>query len=302
MTARVASATVRRVTRRRWPSLLAALVVAAGCAGKKVPPPPETIWGEADVAFQDEAYEYAVDRYKQLLDQYPFDPRAEQAELRIAESYYKAKRYPEAIAAFGDFERMHPTSPNLAAVEYQLGMSYLAQGSTSDRDQQPQTNAITHFRNVVDRFPQSGWAEKARLRLRECRESLAQHEAGIARYYLRHGNLRAAEARLRGLLADYPQTDASAELLYRFAGFYWERDEPEGATLALAVLAYHHPEGKLGREARERLASDGVTPPAQDPLPELVARIDKMEADAARREIPRPVSAYPEIGGVNAEN
>ena len=61
-------------------------------------------------------------------------------------------------------------------------MSYLAQSSTSDRDPAPHTSALAYFRNVIDRFPTSPWAERSQLRLRECRESLAKHDAGIALY------------------------------------------------------------------------------------------------------------------------
>jgi hypothetical protein len=35
----------------------------------------------------------------------------------------------------------------------------------------------------------------------------------------------------------------------------------------------------------------------QDPLGLLIARIDRMAADAARQNVPKAVSAYPEIGG-----
>jgi outer membrane protein assembly factor BamD len=283
-----------------WAGALAvALVVLGGCAGKKPVVPPEQLWSEADTAFNDEAYDYAVDKYKALLDQHPFDPRAEEAELKIAQSYYLARRYPEAIAAFADFERMHPTSPNLAQVEYQLGMSYLAQASTADRDQQAHTNALTYFRNLIDRFPQTTWAEKARLRMRECREALAKHESDIARYYLRRGNLRAAEARLRGLLTDYPDTDATAEALHDFAIGYAKRDEPEGANLALATLVRYHPDGPLGREAKEQLVGKSVNLDGQDPLPVLVGLIDRMRETPERQNVPRTVSAYPEIGGTS---
>src|SRR5439155_940494 len=131
------------------PTVLAAAQVPAGCAGKKPIIPPAKLWGEAEEAFNIDAYELAVDRYKKLLDQHPFDQHAEEAELKIALSYYKAQRWAEAIAAFGDFERMHPTSAELPAVEYHLGMAYLAQASTSDRDQQSHANALTYFRNLI---------------------------------------------------------------------------------------------------------------------------------------------------------
>jgi outer membrane protein assembly factor BamD len=280
---------------RRLGALAIALVVIA-CSAKKPIVPPEKLWSEGEEAFHDEAWELAVERYKALLDQHPFDARAEEAELKIAQSHYNAGRYAEAIAAFGDFERMHPTSPELPAVEYTLGMAYLAQASTTDRDQQAHTNALTYFRNLIDRFPASPWADKARLRVLECREALAKHEASIAAYYLKMKNLRAAEARLRGLLVEYPETDATAESLYAFAQAYAARDEGEGATLALATLARHHPDGPLGREAQKRLTDANVSVDGDDPLQLLVGRLDRMREQADRKKLPTTVSAYPDIG------
>jgi outer membrane protein assembly factor BamD len=285
--------------RGRWVGALVVALVAVACSGKKPVVPPEKLWSEGDKAFSDEAYEYAVDRYKALLDQHPFDPRAEEAELRIAQSYYLSHRYAEAIAAFGDFERMHPTSPSLPLVEYHLGMSYLAQASTSDRDQQAHTNALTYFRNLIDRFPQSAYADKARLRMRECREALAKHESDVARYYLRQGNLKAAEARLRGLLTEYPESEATAQALHDFAVAYTKREETEVANLALATLVRYHPDGPLGRDAKEQLTSGAAALDGQDPLPLLVGRIDRMREQADRQNVPRTVSAYPEIGGAS---
>jgi outer membrane protein assembly factor BamD len=276
--------------------VVTALTLALGCATKKPIIPPDKLWTEANEAFGDEAYEIAVDRYKTLLDQHPFDPNAEEAELKIAQAYYLSRRYPEAIAAFGDFERMHPTSPHLALVEYHLGMAYLAQVSTADRDQQHTGEAYTYFRNLIDRFPNSEWAEKSRLRVRECRESLATHDADIAAYYLRHRNLRAAEARLRGLLSDYVDTDATARALYAFAREYTRREEGDGATLALATLLRNHPDGPLAADARAQLGDRGGED-GEDPRTLLIARIDRMSSEGERQKVPDTVSAYPSIGG-----
>ena len=288
------SPTLRAAMRSRCLLALAVLLAVVACSTKKPLIPPEKLWTEGNNAFHDEAYEIAIQRYKMLLDQHPFDANAEEAELRIAQSYYLAGRHAEAIAAFGDFERMHPTSESLPLVEYHLGLSYLSQATTSDRDQQAHSNALLYFRNIIDRFPGSPWAEKARLRLTECREALAGHEAGITGYYLRQGNLLAAEARLRALLVDYPETEATAQTLYRFAQLYAGRNEAEGATLALATLARHHPDGPLGREARERLASEPAALDGPDPLPLLIDRIEQMRERADRQKLPKTVSAYPD--------
>src|SRR5262249_40106349 len=193
----------------------ALLVVAfcVACGHKKPALPSGQLWAEGNQAMQDEAWQLATERYKALLEQYPFDPNSEEAELKIAEAYFNSQRYAEAIAAYGDFERMHPTSDNLAEIEYRRGMAYLAQHRSSDRDQQSIKNALDSFHNIVDRYPGPRWAARAQLRVRECREEMAEHDADIATFYLHRGSLRAAESRLRGLLTDYPDTDATAQAL-----------------------------------------------------------------------------------------
>src|SRR5215471_8776817 len=230
--------------------LVALLCASCGWLGARKRPsvPSDKLWSEGNQAMQDEAWDLAIQDYKALLEQYPFDPNAEEAEVDIAEAYFNAARYPEAIAAFGDFERMHPTSDNLAQIEYRRGMAYLAQHRSSDRDQLAMKNALESFRNIADRYPGTPWATRAELRIRECREELAEHDAGIAKFYLQRGSLRA-------LLTDYPETQATAQALDRFAKVYAARDEPEEANLALATLARYHPDSQLGRDAREQLKS-----------------------------------------------
>jgi len=275
---------------------LMALVVPlalGACAGKRQITPAETLWTEANEALGDEAWDLAIERYKALLDQHPFDPHAEEAEFRIARAYYLAQKFPEAIAAFENFERMHPTSANLAEVEYHRGLSYALQHGTADRDQRFASSALTSFRNVIDRFPGTPWAHRAELRIRECRESLARHEGVVASFYLDRESLRAAEARLAMLLHDYPETDAAVTMLEDFALTWRERGEPEAAKLAVQTLRYHHPDAPEAARAAAELGIDVPEAPT-DPLPELLAWIATASTTKERLEVPRSVSAFPD--------
>lgn len=273
-------------------ALLVAVLAMTACSSKRPIIPADKLWAEANQAFDDEAWQVAIERYKALLDQHPFDPNAEEAELRIARAYYLAQEFPEAIGAFENFERMHPTSPNLAEVEYHRGMSHALQHGPADRDQRYASQALTSFRNVIDRFPGTPWAEKAELRIRECRESLARHEGVVAEYYLERDSLRAAEARLAMLLQDYPETDAAASMLDDFARAWRRRGERQAATLALQTLVYHHPKSPEGVQARSRLGDDAQA--SADPMPELLAWIRRASTTKERRDVPRSVSAFPD--------
>jgi len=215
---------------------LALLVLVAAC-GSKARLSADEYYKQASEAFTKKNYEAAVTHYKDLLDQYPFDDHAEEAELRIAHSHYKNKHYPEAIAAFNDFQRMHPMSPELPKVYYLLGKSYMDQMTTTDRDQGASENAHGWFRVVSDRYPESPYAEKARRKLAECRNALAEHELYIATYYFKRKNPRAGENRVKGILENYSDTPVATRALEQLADAYARAGDHEHERLARAALA-----------------------------------------------------------------
>jgi hypothetical protein len=135
--------------------------------------------------------------------------------------------------------------------------------------------------------------------MRECREALARHEAQVATYYLEKDSMRAAESRLRGLLAQYPETDAAAETLYAFGRAYEAREDSDAAKLAFATIVRHHPDGPWARSAREELGADGASAGAADPLPAFVGFLDAASKRPDRLVVPRAVSAYPDTGNAS---
>jgi outer membrane protein assembly factor BamD len=191
-------------------ALLAAALLAAGCS-KPTPivPPADDLYKSANDSFEQKNWELAIRDLKTLLENYPLDTRAEEAEIKIAEAHYHDKEYAEAIAAYSDFQRMHPTSPRQAEVEYTIGICYMEQMKTIDRDLSAATNAAARFESVMLRFPTSEFAEKARDKLKLCREHLAAREFYIAEYYRKHGSERASRTRLEGLIATYPETESA---------------------------------------------------------------------------------------------
>ena len=221
--------------RRVAPALALVALGTAACA----PTPKlsaDQYYTEGKNAFGDKNYEGAIRNYKDLLDQYPFDPHAEEAELTIAESHYKKGHYQEAIAAFNDFQRMHPMSPTLPKVYYLLGKSFDKQMTTIDRDQQAADNAQGWYRVVVDRYPESEYAPKARRRMAVCRESMAQHDRYVANFYFRQNNMRAGENRVKSILEKFPDTVAATAALADLAQAYEKRGDTAAAEKVRAAV------------------------------------------------------------------
>ncbi len=172
---------------------------------------------EANREFERRNFFTASTLYDELLEQYPFSEVAELARLRVAHAYYLNGKYEKAIAAFGDFERLHPTSPRIPFVEYTIGMCYLEQIESRDRDQSAAENALRQFQRVVQRYPNSVYGRLASFRLAQVQQHLADHELFVGDYYAKSGKPKAAAARYRYILEHYPDTDAARTARERLA-------------------------------------------------------------------------------------
>ncbi|MBI4514682.1 MAG: outer membrane protein assembly factor BamD [Deltaproteobacteria bacterium] len=268
----------------KWHAPLAVALIAAtalmGCGAKKRLSADE-YFSKATKDFEDGSYQLAIEQYREMLDQYPFTEHGEEAELKIAHGHYLGGNLAEALAAFTDFQRRHPTSPQLAFVGYVLGQCYKQQMGTIDRDQTASQNAHNYFATVAQQYPSSPFAQLAREQLADCRARLAGHELYIADFYAQRDNRRAAEMRLLALVSRYNDTDISADALSQLARIYRKQNDSERALLADAALAQRFPHSKPASGARRRIARSGKQEVlnGDDPMPRLLAGLPRTTAD-----------------------
>jgi outer membrane protein assembly factor BamD len=233
---------------------------------------------QANEAFTRENFATATDQYRELLDQYPLNPYAEEAQLKIAYSYYLDKKYTEAVAAFSDFERAYPTSVHLPFVEYYRGMCYLEQMRSIDRDQSVTEKAYDFFRAVIDRYPESSFASLAEEKIKICREAMAENELYIADFNAKNANLLAAKARLRTIVEEYPETEATTAALARLETVLAQEGKPELAELAAKALAARRSATPPTEQtAIASLEPDDLPAPGVDPLLLLITELKKLE-------------------------
>jgi outer membrane protein assembly factor BamD len=262
-----------------------------GCSSVVKRPSAREYYDTAEKAYSDEDYDIATDNFRELLDQYPLNPYAEESQLKIAYSYYLDEEYVAAIASFSDFERAYPTSPHLPFVEYYRGMSYLEQMRSIDRDQSVTHNAYTHFQIVLNRYPDSTFALLAEEKSRVCRESIASNELMIGQYYRTLSHLFASRVRLRSVIEKYPETDATTEALASLEDVLIQEGEPELAALAAKAYAFrttNEPSQEqiaqleqvaaLAEENQSLTDLMGLPEPSVDPLLQLVTELRKEEA------------------------
>jgi len=190
-------------------------------------------------------YEEAIQAWQKLRDTYYSPETNTLAEIKIAETYYKAKKYTEPAAAYEDFLKNHPNHERVPLMMFELGMCYYEQILSADRDQTATHNALVTFTNLQNRFPDFTGAETLKGLIEVCRNRLAEHEAYVGDFYLRYGHPDAAVFRLKQTLVAYPDYRQVDRVYYLLAKAYIETGNKPQAAATLETLVREHPESQF---------------------------------------------------------
>jgi len=222
--------------RANWRAMFGAVLLAGGCVmlsacGLLADPPDETagwsankLYSEAKEALDGGDFPRAVKLYEKLESRYPFGRYAQQAQIDTAYANYKDGETAAALAAVDRFIQLHPNHPDIDYAYYLKGLinfndnlGWLGRFSgqdLSERDPKAARAAYDAFSTLVTKYPESKYAEDAKLRMQYIVNSLAQHEVHAAQYYYKRGAYLAAVNRAQQSLKDYDGAPANEEALY----------------------------------------------------------------------------------------
>ena len=209
-------------------SALGLALLLAGCSttteDKTVSWSPNKIHSEAKDEMSSGAYDKAIPLLEKLEGRAAGTPLAQQAQLEKAYAQYKSNEQAQAIATLDRFIKLNPASPAVDYALYLKGLvsfndnlgilSALGRQDLSERDQKAAKDSFESFRELTTRFPESRYAQDARLRMTYIVNSLAQYEVHVARYYFERSAYVAAISRAQSALADYQAVPATEEALY----------------------------------------------------------------------------------------
>lgn len=247
------------------------LFVISACATRKLPNG-ENYYAQATKEYNSHFYQPAISDYQKLIDEYPFSPYAEEAELNIGLAYYKQHDYAEAVGALTDFQRMHPTSKHLDVASYYLAMAHYVQMGRPDQDQTHTELALKQFQSIEQRFPESDFAALAHEQVEICREMLARHEYLIGDFYYGRANYKASESRMAELMALYPDTPIAPEALYHLARTLQKQGKKYSAAQAYTALENSYPHTRYASIAANELKTlHQSVDPEEDPLKLVLA-------------------------------
>ncbi len=238
-------------------------ILLGGCLWKKKglkekETTPAALYKKGLALYNKKKHSMALEVFNELKGNFPGeDPYYTWAELKVADCYFFQKEYQEAISHYEEFKKFHPFHEDIPYVMLQIGLSHFNQMLSTDRDQGATRNALSNFEFLIANYPPSIFTEKAREKVKLCKERLATKELYIAKFYYKKKKYEGAKARLEGIVKLYPNVDILDETLFYLGRSHLEIGERDAARRVFMELIENYPDSSFSDEAKDILR-DGL--------------------------------------------
>jgi outer membrane protein assembly factor BamD len=215
-----------------------------------------------------------------MINTYPDSEYLAKAKLAIADSYYQQggiSGLTQSEAEYRDFETFFPTAPEAPMAQYRIGMAHFRMMAKADRDQTEARLAEVELKEFLVKYPEDPLTIRAKSRLREAQEVLAEGEFETASFYLTRGAYRAARGRYREIIEKYPNFSDGDQALFGMAQCLEHLKIPKESIPYYSRLLREFPLSPHVDEAKARLVAMGQ--PVPKPTKATLARA---QADASR--------------------
>lgn len=239
--------------------VLAVLSASTGCAlfdreDRAVDPASNArqLYEKAQRALETGNFRTAISNYETLTAVYPFSEYSKQAQLDLMYAYWQNNE-PESAESIADqFMLENPTHPRVDYAMYIKGLAWFPEKRNPvdslfrvDLTKRPPgelTRSFNAFSQMLQRYPDSPYAEDARQRMVYLRNRLAAYEIHVADYYIRRSAYVAAANRARYVVQNYQETPSVVDALQIMLRAYRELGLSELAEDTLRVLAENYPD------------------------------------------------------------
>ena len=92
-------------------------------------------------------------KFEDLDRDHPYSPEARRAIVMAAYAYYKAGKYPEAIASAQRYTTLHPGTKDAALAHHIIASANFDEIRDPSRDQTATRKALAELKTLVQRYP-----------------------------------------------------------------------------------------------------------------------------------------------------
>jgi outer membrane assembly lipoprotein YfiO len=245
------------MTSRSLCSLL--LLVAAAChppSGKpSTAPAPEAVKLSATTYQVDSMWNRAVKNFRggnfrgasqdfqrALLEFFPGDPRIPEAHFFLGESYFGSGSQLQAVREFRRVSDEFPNNPLAPDALDRAGDAYADLWRKPALDPTYGRSAVATYTELLNRYPESAAAAKARVSLAALSDKFAWKEWETAEFYIKLKQIDSGILYLKSLVATYPNSPAAQEALVRLVTIYQALGYAQDASEMCGALRQYHPD------------------------------------------------------------
>ena len=215
--------------------------------------PVDALYNTANDSLENSDYAAAVKAYQRLIARFPSGPYNEQAQLDLTYAQYKNNQLDDAYSTVNRFLKTYPANNHIDYAYYLRGLINFErtsgvieryvyrENSQARRDQGYNLQSFDDFSELTRRYPDSAYAADARQRMIYLRNSLAQFEIDVAKFYLRNKAYVASADRSQYVIEHYQQAPQTGDALAILTRSYLALDHKELADQTRQVLALNYP-------------------------------------------------------------
>jgi outer membrane protein assembly factor BamD len=201
-----------------------------------------------------EAREY----FKKIIDTYPQSQYRSDAKLGVGDSYLgegHSDSYVLGVNEFREFLQLFPLNPRADYAQYKICLADSKQMLSPQRDQTATHEALRDCDAFLATYPNSDLRPEVEKIRRVARDRLSEHEFEVGLSYFRQKWYTGAIMRLQGLLKDDPEfTRIDAVYFYLGESFYKGLKEAE-ALPNYAKIVESYPKSEYVAKAKARIAT-----------------------------------------------
>ncbi|NVO23495.1 outer membrane protein assembly factor BamD [Donghicola sp. C2-DW-16] len=223
----------------------------------------EQIYQRGEYELANKKPEKAATYFGEIERLYPYSEWAKRALIMQAFAFHQDKDYENSRASAQRYIDFYPADEDAAYAQYLLALSYYDQIDDVGRDQGLTFQALQALRTVIERYPDSEYAESAILQFDLAFDHLAGKEMEVGRYYLKQGHYTSAINRFRVVVEDFQTTTHTAEALHRLVESYLSLGLTDEAQTAGAILGYNYQGSEWYADTYKLLTDAGLKPEAK---------------------------------------
>jgi outer membrane protein assembly factor BamD len=258
---------------RKFVLLLMVIFLLASCSSK---PPVKKIENPVDLyvsgvdLMKKKKYDDAIKKFTAIREQYPFDPMALVAAVKLGDTYFLKKDYVLATSTYEDYFKAHPDEENIPYVLFKLGECYEKLSPSVDRDQANTIKGIERITYLRNRYPATQYAAESEAKLKVFIQKLADRELYVGEFYVKTAQYNGAIMRLEPMLRQFPDSKNVDKALFLLYDAHRQLGNQEKADEYLQALRTKYPKSLYARATtRERktlkITQVDPTKPAEAP-------------------------------------